>query len=233
MSACIRRARSRRGWTITELLVSLGVITILFGLLLPVVVRTRESGRRTVCQSNLRQIGVAFQSYESTAGIVPRWARYDDGAPLWLEVIPPLLGLKRDFQWSELRRTAVLQCPSHPLTDIPSGYNLNVFAFETQPQWKPSPPVQLSRVRNPSSVYWILEASTAYGPSAYGPYDGIYFEPHHIVSNPQNLNQRTEHQRHRRSSNILFADGHVGEITPREFQMDRLDDGIQTRRWSE
>lgn len=227
------RTNDRRAFSLVELLVAVGIITILFGLVLPVVLRVRENGRRTACQSNLREIGHAFAAYQSHYGLVPRWARFGDRDPIWLDGIPTFLGLKSGFDWPELRSLKVLHCPSFPLAGVPTSYNLNVFAFETQPEWKPSPPVRLSQVTRSSEVYWVLESSQSFGPSAYGPFDGVFFEPHHIVSNPQNLNQRTALARHRRSSNVLFADGHVEEVRSGWFHFDRLDDGIRQRRWTD
>src|SRR5262245_17667249 len=57
-----RRFR-RRGWTLVEVLVVLSIIAALVALLLPAVQWARESSRRVGCQSNLKQIGLALQSY--------------------------------------------------------------------------------------------------------------------------------------------------------------------------
>lgn len=46
-----------------ELLVSLAIIAVLVGILLPVLAQARSAGRRAVCAANLRQIGTAFQAY--------------------------------------------------------------------------------------------------------------------------------------------------------------------------
>jgi prepilin-type processing-associated H-X9-DG protein/prepilin-type N-terminal cleavage/methylation domain-containing protein len=60
-----RRAKPAQGFTIIELLVVISVIAMLFTLLLPVLSETRATARSVVCQSNLRQLGVALQLYQS------------------------------------------------------------------------------------------------------------------------------------------------------------------------
>jgi type II secretory pathway pseudopilin PulG len=52
-----------RGFTIVELIVCLGVITVLCGILLPSLRATREAARRMSCASNQRQIGAALSAY--------------------------------------------------------------------------------------------------------------------------------------------------------------------------
>ena len=56
------------GFTLMELLVVIALIATLAGLLLPVLGRAKESGRATVCLSNLHQIGVALQLYVQDNG---------------------------------------------------------------------------------------------------------------------------------------------------------------------
>jgi len=60
-----RGERGSRGFTLVELLVCISVIAVLIGLLIPSLAAVNETARRVVCQSNVRQIGLAVIMYSN------------------------------------------------------------------------------------------------------------------------------------------------------------------------
>jgi prepilin-type N-terminal cleavage/methylation domain-containing protein len=75
--------RRQAGFSLVELLVVVAIISTLVGLLLPAVQSARESGRRTSCANNVRQLATACQQHVEAQGHFPTggWGQEWGGDP--------------------------------------------------------------------------------------------------------------------------------------------------------
>lgn len=81
----------RSGFTLIELLVVIAIIAVLVALLLPAVQSARESARRSQCQNNLKQIGLAIHNFHDSKGILPSSGRPSDASTVRIGIFVKLL----------------------------------------------------------------------------------------------------------------------------------------------
>ena len=101
--------KARNGFTLIELLIAIAIVAVIAAILFPVFGAVRERGRRTVCQSNLKQIAIAMQQYVQ-----------DNGG-----MYPPLPSDWGYAPYSYLKNTAAFRCPDHAPNEIAEQFSLN------------------------------------------------------------------------------------------------------------
>jgi prepilin-type N-terminal cleavage/methylation domain-containing protein len=70
----------RKGFTLLELLVVIGIVAAFLAMLLPATRGTREAARRSQCTNNLKQIGLGLQNYGDVYKCFPADAVWGDGS---------------------------------------------------------------------------------------------------------------------------------------------------------
>lgn len=127
---------SQAGFTIIDVLVSVAVIGLLIGILLPSFAMVRESARRVICASNLRQVGIGLHMYaqESSELLPPsvflpqawRPNTMNSARPELMDTVRTSDGDFADRPWGQwdglgllyaggqLSAPGVFYCPSHP-----------------------------------------------------------------------------------------------------------------------
>jgi len=116
-----------RGFTLVELLAAISIISLMLGIMMPALSRSRALAMQTVCQARLRQWGIAFETYSvSNDGFYPHIDGLDRDSGMadqfgWVDKLPPLMGEKpwREYRrWHKPGRNTIFQCPAVRLGNL-------------------------------------------------------------------------------------------------------------------
>jgi prepilin-type N-terminal cleavage/methylation domain-containing protein len=122
--------KAKRAFTLVELLVTIALIGILAGLLLPALSRAKEDGKRTSCVSNLRQVNLALRlyanDYADSLPVLPDPNPYPNGiGAYYKQLIKSYLGLTGPPSPNE----KVFICPSDPVICRQLGHAYTSYTF--------------------------------------------------------------------------------------------------------
>jgi prepilin-type processing-associated H-X9-DG protein/prepilin-type N-terminal cleavage/methylation domain-containing protein len=199
----------REGFTMTELMVAIGVIVIIGSLLLPAWDSAKRKAQGVKCVGNLRGWGTALSSYIADMGGVYRnWysgtRTHPDAAQYWTWYMITPMG----YTAAELQRT---RCPLGPgkISDL-SSIHYGFYAADEHGKVVNNPGGQHYEIRmgthpKPASGILLADSLTSAGVQV------------HTIFPDRLLARGGIHARHDGKANLYFLDGHVESASPQRL----------------
>lgn len=221
----------RRAFTLIEILVVIAIIGILSAILFPVFSRARENGRKTVCLSNMRQLGLAFQQYaQDSRGKYPLSGNFQAWAPGYAHWVTGTAGtepanysladiaspfdyypdrssqVEKGALFPYVKNTSVYVCPSNKdglKKHLSYSMNCAVSGLNT------------SKITSPGDIVLLIDEQFTT--------DGFFWAANDIGSTDKLTTV------HNGGGNLLFADGHVKFFTFDSLILDKSTEGLANK----
>jgi prepilin-type N-terminal cleavage/methylation domain-containing protein/prepilin-type processing-associated H-X9-DG protein len=213
-------------FTLVELLVVIGIIAVLIAILLPTLGRAREQASAVTCQSNMRQLGVAFVMYSTqNAGQLPNASSaWPNGSwrKVWIhqlmdaKLVTPN-GSYSGNEFPNMQQADVVTAPSSRIVRCPSDPRQQGDSFWGA-QFSYAPGLYLlgyrdarhitkmTRFRRASEV--VLLAETYWGNANFNPF---FLDPEGAPWGDSRFGWDVRHQQGA-SINLAFMDGSVRAV---------------------
>lgn len=220
----MKTLHKKSAFTVTELIFVVAVVAILAALLFPIFTRARENASRASCQSNLKQIGVAWLQYArdydgqmmrfstgdgnpSSANPVRYWWGGSNGGTTYAaaqSLLSPYLKSGENYS-----------CPSFALPvaayrgPLGYGYNADTLSpttYGTAPNYAATArPMSLNSLENAARTVAFADAAQLNSKGK--------LRPSTYLAKPSD-DYPNFHARHQNKGNVLFCDGHVRALRP-------------------
>lgn len=226
----LRSAENRlRGFTLTELMVTIVIITVLASLSFPISRRLKDSANSAACASNLRQVASAMLMYASDnhQKLPPLQPALNRETGKRGDIWPGILA-REGYLWDGTGElpcgTGVWTCPSCDfMSNAYGGYGVaedSVFVYgEKRPAGTNiNGSLNLNMIKYPARTWLVGDTSQ----KAEEPNKGWYA----IWSNPSRWNGHGPAERHRGKVNVCMVDGHVQSLTKKEIEEAELTENV-------
>lgn len=235
------RLNRTSGLTIIEVLVVIAIIGILAGILLPMFLSAKESVRVAKCQSNLKQLYVAFELYaDDWNGVFPCSGGREGDNSYWAQEG----GGGVDAYLKNRRKSgqSVYCCPSYT-GEYKSEWSARTYSMNSflRSPWDISYPgclgimcgIRKARIVEPDRTILIYEGMPEDSTNAHG--EGYVYRCGNWTLvrgyNQKKYYQEPDKPWHRGRNNYLFCDGHIELREPERYPQFRGPTSAQNDLW--
>lgn len=178
-------AGDKRAFTLVELLVVIGIISVLIGILVPALSKARQSAQRTQCLSHLRSLAIAQAIYavEQKNSLIVAGDASEQGS--WIGHLQPYskapLVRKCPADQSIYYETPLLGSSTPPQYRTTS-YGINNYVSPTHAPTGTKPPKRITQVKHSSRVIQFAELAED---GSYAGADHLHVQEFYNIAIPQ------------------------------------------------